>query len=63
MREMDLRAGEKAFLPDAEFINRRLDAMITQITAQLRMDRDAKVGTIRTLPTVASEPAAAPPTA
>src|SRR5205823_5735227 len=48
MREMDVKAGQKPLVPDPAFISRRLDAMITQITVQLRMEQDAKAGTIPT---------------
>ena len=46
MREMDVKAGGKPWVLDSEFKNRRLDAMITQITVELRMERDAKTGAI-----------------
>lgn len=56
MRAMDSDHGERLFVPDAEFINRRLDAMIQQATASLRMEQDAKTGIIPTASTVAHKP-------
>ena len=48
MRDLDRRHGEQLFVPDPEFINRRLDAMIVQIKASLRMEQDARAGVIPT---------------
>ena len=51
MRAMDRKHGQPPFTPGTEFINRRLDAMITRMTALARMDLDARAGVIPTAPT------------
>ena len=59
MRETDVKEGEKPWQPSAEFIDRRLDAMIAQITALLRMEQEAKSGSVPTGLAVTPEPSPA----
>ena len=56
MREMDIKEGDKPFEPSVEFINHRLDAMIAQMTAHLRMEQEAASGLLPTVPAVAAQP-------
>jgi hypothetical protein len=56
MRELDVKERHQAWEPSPEFIDRRLDAMIAQITALLRMEQEAKSGLIPSPPTPAAEP-------
>jgi hypothetical protein len=49
MRQMDMKHGQQPFVPSAEFINRRLDAMITRMTVLARMELDARSGVIPTV--------------
>jgi hypothetical protein len=48
MQEMDTKHGQRPFMPDRAFINRRLDGMIEQATASLQIERDARAGLIPT---------------
>lgn len=56
MREMDVKERHQAWEPSPEFIERRLDAMIAQITALLRMEQEAKSGSVPARLPVTPEP-------
>jgi len=49
MRNLEIKDGNRPLDLNPEFVNRRLDAMIVQMTTQLRAEQEAKAGVIPTL--------------